>query len=102
MDTTVLAALSAAFLLGIEHSFEPDHIAAVSTIVTQRRSIVKSLLAGSFWGLGHTAVLLLVGVLVIMLKVELHSQFFEPLVVVMLVIMGVWTVRNVKKKGLHF
>ena len=101
MDTTVLVALSTAFLLGLEHSFEPDHIAAVSTIVTQHRSIVKSMLAGSFWGFGHTAVLLFAGFLVIILKVELHSQFFNFLVGTMLVVMGVWTIRNVKKNNIH-
>lgn len=101
MDTTLLAALSAAFLLGIEHSFEPDHIVAVSTIVTQRGGIVKSLLTGSFWGLGHTAVLLLAGLLVIILKIQLQSQYFQPLVGVMLVVLGVWTIRNVKKNRLH-
>lgn len=101
MDTTLLVTLSAALLLGIEHSFEPDHVVAVSTIVTQRGGIVRSLLTGSLWGLGHTAVLLLAGLLMIILRVQLDSQYFELLVGVMLVVLGAWTIRNVKKNRVH-
>ena len=105
VDAALFAALSAAFLLGVGHSFEPDHLVAVSTIVTQRRGVAKSLLTGSYWGLGHTVVLLLAGLFVIILKIQFliyQSQFFEFGVGVMLIILGVWTIRNVKQNRLHF
>jgi len=44
-----LAALG--FVLGLRHATEADHLAAISTIVTERRSVLSSLLVGGLWGL---------------------------------------------------
>lgn len=44
MQTTLAIALSAAFVLGVEHAFEPDHVIAVSTMATQSKGIGRSLL----------------------------------------------------------
>ena len=41
-------------LLGMRHALEPDHLAAVSTLVTGERSSYKAALLGACWGLGHT------------------------------------------------
>lgn len=105
LDAALLVALSAAFVLGVEHSFEPDHIVAVSTIATQSRGLGRSLLTGSLWGLGHTLALLVAGMLVILLRVQLPlniSAEFEFLVGIMLLLLGLWTVVNLKRKKLHF
>lgn len=105
LDAALLVALSAAFLLGLEHSIEPDHVVAVSTIVTQSRSPVRSLLAGSLWGLGHTLTLLIAGLVVILLRVQLPTTIsivFEFGVGLMLVALGIWTVVNVRRRKLHF
>src|SRR3989442_3282551 len=45
-------------LLGMRHACEPDHLAAISTLVAEERSARKGLLLGLFWGAGHTAALL--------------------------------------------
>ena len=42
-------------LLGMRHAFEPDHLAAVSTLVSRERGTAKAALLGVCWGLGHTA-----------------------------------------------
>ena len=49
-------AASAGFgsLLGIRHALEPDHLAAVSTLMTGERSSAKAAWLGACWGLGHT------------------------------------------------
>jgi sulfite exporter TauE/SafE len=39
-----------AFVLGLRHSFEPDHMAAVATIVSQTHKVKQSSLTGMFWG----------------------------------------------------
>src|SRR2546425_4802670 len=49
-------------LLGMRHACEPDHLAAISTLVAEERSARKGLLLGLFWGAGHTAALLGVAV----------------------------------------
>ena len=105
MDMAFAIALSAAFVLGVEHAFEPDHVVAVSTIVTQSRGLIRSLLTGSLWGLGHTLALLTAGILAILLRVRLPTNIsatFELFVGLMLVILGVWAVLNAKKQKLHF
>src|SRR5262249_25599265 len=48
-------------LLGMRHALEPDHLAAVSTLVTTERSGYKAALLGVCWGLGHTLSLVAVG-----------------------------------------
>lgn len=78
---------------GMVHAFEADHLLAVSNIVTQRNSILHSMKDGIYWGLGHTSMILIMGILMILLKVQISPQYFhyfEALVGAMLVIIGVY------------
>jgi High-affinity nickel-transport protein len=61
------------FVLGLRHAIEADHLAAISTIVTERRSLLSSLLVGASWGLGHTLALLLAGVGVLLLRYQISD-----------------------------
>ena len=47
--------LTLGFVLGLRHALDADHLAAVSTFVTEERSLLRSSLIGVSWGLGHTA-----------------------------------------------
>ena len=47
--------------LGMRHSTDPDHVVAVSTIVSRQGSIRSSATIGLLWGLGHTLTIFLVG-----------------------------------------
>src|SRR6185295_11101042 len=62
MNSTIGAALSLGFVLGLRHALDPDHLVAVSTIVSEHKSVLRSSLVGTFWGLGHTASLLALGI----------------------------------------
>ena len=53
MDATVATALGGGFVLGLQHALDPDHLVAVSTIVSDHKSLCRSSLIGTFWGLGH-------------------------------------------------
>ena len=79
-------------LLGMRHAFEPDHLAAVSTLVTRERSGYKAALVGAWWGIGHTLSLLLVGaILIVLLRADDLAQVaeaFEFPVALMLVGLG--------------
>jgi nickel/cobalt exporter len=59
-------------LLGLQHSFEPDHVAAVSVLATeknrQRNHVWRLLWRSSQWALGHSLTLISFGVLVLVLK----------------------------------
>ena len=61
-------------LLGMRHALEPDHLAAVSTLVTRERSGYKAALIGACWGLGHTLSLLAVGVVLLVLRAEMTTR----------------------------
>ena len=85
---------------GFAHAFETDHLLAVSNIVSQRNSIFKSVKDGIFWGLGHTSTILLIGVIMLLLKVQLNPAYFHYLeagVGMMLVVLGL--LRLFKLKG---
>lgn len=78
--------------LGMRHAFDPDHIVAMSTIVSRERSIARAALLGGAWGAGHCLSLCAVGLAVILFRVpmpESWSLIFERLVGVMLVVLGV-------------
>lgn len=79
-------------LLGIKHAFEADHIIAVSTILTEQRNSYKSALVGTFWGIGHTATLFIVGIIILLAKVSIPARISNILefgVGIMLVFLGI-------------
>jgi hypothetical protein len=89
VDVDSLLALG--FVLGLRHATEADHLAAISTIVTERRSLVSSLLVGGLWGFGHTLALLVAGVGVLLLRYQLTDRMAHALelcVGIMLVLLG--------------
>jgi len=88
MFVTVLAL---GFALGLKHALDPDHMVAVSTIVSESKSIARSSLVGTFWGLGHTMSLLLAGIAVIAFRIRIPERmalWMEFAVALMLVILG--------------
>src|SRR5919199_5218844 len=62
-------ALVIAFLLGLRHASDPDHLVAVSTLVagTRERAARAAARLGAAWGAGHATTLLLFGVPVIVM-----------------------------------
>lgn len=55
--------LFGAAAIGFSHSFEADHLVAVSSIVTRRDSTISAIKDGIFWGLGHTSTILVVAII---------------------------------------
>ena len=86
-------------LLGMRHATDPDHIVAVTTIVTRERSVAKAAGIGAVWGLGHTITLLLVGGAIIVFKVALNARLglsLELCVAIMLIVLGLLNLFNVR------
>jgi hypothetical protein len=78
-------------LLGMRHALEPDHLAAVSTLISHERNGVKAAFLGVCWGIGHTLSLVAVGVVLVLLRAQMPTavaNLFELLVAVMLVVLG--------------
>jgi High-affinity nickel-transport protein len=69
---SVLVVILVASLLGLRHATDPDHIAAVSTLVAsgEERAGRAAARLGAFWGLGHALTLVLFG-----LPILLFQQF---------------------------
>src|SRR6266852_2943884 len=90
-DGVLVTVLALGFVLGLKHALDPDHVVAVSTIVGESRSVKRSSLVGTFWGLGHTMSLLLAGIVVIALKVQISDRvalWMEFAVALMLILLG--------------
>lgn len=108
MESTVTGALLLGFVLGLKHAIDPDHLVAVSTIVSEQRSLTRSSIIGTLWGLGHTASLFAVGLVVILLKAPIPARvaaLMEMAVAVMLVVLGTGVIlRVLRERGLrvHF
>ena len=85
-------------VFGLRHAMEADHLAAVSTIVSQRRGLLSSSLVGGLWGAGHTISLLIAGTMVLLLGVrigETPALVMELCVGVMLIGLGINAMRRV-------
>jgi len=72
-------------LLGMRHALEPDHLAAVSTLITGERDRYRAAWLGACWGLGHTLSLLAVGALLATPYVYLYDVMVLAVAVAFLV-----------------
>lgn len=93
-----LSVILLGLLLGMRHSTDPDHVVAVSTIVSRQRSIKHSAVIGLLWGLGHTLTIFLVGSLIIIFGVIIPPRLglsMEFSVALMLILLGVLNLTGV-------
>jgi ABC-type nickel/cobalt efflux system permease component RcnA len=102
----VVALLDLGFVFGLKHATEADHVVAVSTIVSEYRNVFRSALVGCLWGAGHTASLVIVGVLVLVFRVAIPvsvSNWLEFTVALMIIALGAMAVVKVlrSRSGIH-
>ena len=98
----ILAGSGLGSLLGMRHALEPDHLAAVTTLVSRERSSVRAAMLGAWWGIGHTLALIVVGAALVVVRAELPvsvSEAFELAVALMLIALGVRSVRLAALQG---
>jgi hypothetical protein len=98
----VLTGSALGTLLGMRHALEPDHLTAVSTLVTGERSSVRAAMLGASWGVGHTLSLVAVGAVLVVLRAEMPpyiADLFELFVAVMLVALGVRAIALAVRQG---
>jgi len=88
--------------LGIRHALEPDHLAAISTLVGERPGPRSGAVLGVCWGIGHSLALLAVAVMVGFWQWGLSptaSQVFELGVALMLMVLGVRAIAQARRQG---
>lgn len=95
---SLAAVLALGFFLGMRHATDADHVVAVSTIVSRRRTLRAAAPIGMLWGIGHTLTILLVGGAIILFGIVIPPRLglgMEFSVAIMLVLLGALNVRSV-------
>lgn len=95
------AILILGFFLGMRHATDPDHVIAVTTIVSPQRGIAKAGLIGIVWGLGHTFSIFVAGTLIILLQVSVPPHLglsMELAVGIMMILLGVLNLTGVLRQ----
>jgi len=96
----MLTAVALGFLLGLRHAFDPDHVIAVSTLVTRHRSPWSATWVGISWATGHALTILLVGSAIIGLRIAVPERFgllAELGVGILLVSLGITNLRAARR-----
>src|SRR5438552_13091539 len=96
------AILGFGLLLGLRHATEADHLAAISTMVSERRSLWSSAIVGGLWGLGHTISLFVAGIFVLLLNFRISAvteRRLEMSVGIMLTLLGLNVLRKLVNGG---
>src|SRR5215470_9991104 len=88
-----IGACALGILFGLRHALDPDHLAAVATLVERGRGAV----VGILWGAGHSLALLVVGIVLALGEAEMPPRVadgFELAVAAMLILLGVRAVHG--------
>lgn len=89
------------FLLGMRHATDPDHVIAVSTIVSKQTGVSRAGLIGVIWGLGHTLTIFCVGAAIILFRVAIPVRLglaMELSVGLMLIVLGTLNLTGVLQR----
>src|SRR5471030_2676001 len=93
-------------LLGMRHATDPDHVVAVTTILSRENRIGSAARIGIIWGLGHTLTVLLVGAAIIVFKIAIPTRLglaMEFAVAVVLILLGVGATSSILRRvARHF
>ncbi len=99
---STLTGLLLGLLLGVRHAIEPDHLAAVSVLSTDRPGAKRGAMLGALWGVGHSLALLVVVVALTLAQGRMPDRLadaFELAVAAMLVILGALAIRRSFREG---
>ncbi len=101
----MLTWLTLGFFIGMQHAFEADHVAAVTSLASDKTGIRRIARLGAIWGMGHAAMLAVFGGLVFGLKIALDehlSASMEFVVGIMLVALGGRVIYRLVRDRVHF
>ena len=106
--TGIFSAIVVGFFIGMRHSLDGDHVVAVSTMAKDIKSFFNTIWIGFSWGLGHSTPLIIIGLLVLTLResiIEFYepiSEYFELLVALMLIFLGLQVFWKLYRGNFHF
>ena len=93
---TTTGTLLLGLILGMRHATDPDHVLAISTMVSRDPRLGRAVRMGLFWGVGHTMTVLGVGVLMLLCGVTVPPRAVRAMdlaVALMLIGLGVASLR---------
>jgi ABC-type nickel/cobalt efflux system permease component RcnA len=97
---TLLSIIALGFFLGMRHAIDPDHVIAVTTIVSRQKSIRHAALIGVLWGLGHTITILAAGSAIVLFGLVIPPRVgltMELSVGLMLVLLGILNLSGIMR-----
>jgi ABC-type nickel/cobalt efflux system permease component RcnA len=97
---TLLSIIALGFFLGMRHATDPDHVIAVTTIVSRQQSIRHAALIGILWGAGHTITILAVGSAIILFGIVIPPRLglsMELSVGLMLILLGILNLSGIMR-----
>lgn len=104
MNPIILSIAGLGFVLGLKHATEPDHVTAVSTIVSKYKGLSASAMVGLSWGIGHSATLFLIAVPILIFRLTVPSSL-GPLadggVGLILAALGLLVLRDLRRERVH-
>ena len=77
VDLSIVFILLTGLGLGLAHSLDPDHIVAVTTLLCNNKSLRKSITSATVWGVGHSVILFIIGLLVLTLSVVIPQSVLK-------------------------
>jgi hypothetical protein len=98
---TPLTIVLLGFFLGMRHATDPDHVLAVTTIVSRERTMLHAAVIGALWGVGHTVTILLVGSAIILFKLTIPPRLglgMELSVGLMLILLGILNLTGILRR----
>jgi ABC-type nickel/cobalt efflux system permease component RcnA len=99
---STVSALTFGLALGLRHAVEADHLAAVAAIASEKKGLIRSSLVGGLWGVGHTLSLFIMGLAVLLLRVQISERtemILELLVAIMLIGLGANAILKLTRGG---
>jgi len=99
-DAALLGIALLGLLLGMRHATDPDHVVAVTAILSRERHIGAVARIGVIWGLGHSLTVMIVGVAIIVFKIAIPTRLglaMEFAVAIMLILLGVGAAAGVMR-----
>lgn len=88
----------------MRHATDPDHVIAVTTIVSRERRLGSAALVGALWGVGHTVTIVLAGLAIVVFGAVVSPRVgltMELSVALMLVLLGALSVRGALRSRPH-
>ena len=94
IEVPLIGIIVVAFFLGIKHSFDVDHVIAVSSILIRSPNFSRTFKLSIIWAVGHTFTAGIITIIIFFIKdlfIEKILSNFEIIVAIMLITIGTLT-----------